>query len=118
MRPKDKGITILEVMLAFVILMIGIGFMLMSNKAYYGFREERQERQQMLFYASGQMDAVLEGQGVSYNNPPFDNYDVNTVVVDHPTNPYLQVIRVDVYKSDSPTDPEPVTIYTYRVRLE
>ena len=117
MRPKDRGMTILEVMLAFVILMIGIGFMLMSNKAYYGFREERQERQQMLFYAAGQMDAVLEGQGVSYDNPPFDNYEVDVTVTDHPTNSYLHVIRVDVYKADSPTDPDPVTIYTYRVKI-
>lgn len=118
MRHKDRGVTILEVMLAFIILTIGIGFMLLSNKAYYGFREDRQERQQMMFYAAGQMDAILEGQSVSYNNPPFDKYGVNPTVTDHSTNEYLQIIRIDVFKIDSPDDPDPVSIYTYRVKME
>ena len=118
MNRKDRGMTILEVMIAFIILTIGIGFMLMSNKAYYSFREDRQERQQMMFYAAGQMDAVLEGQIVSYNNPPFHKYDVVPTVTDHPTNDHLQIIRVDVYKIDSPEDPTPISIYTYRVKME
>ena len=118
MRHKDQGMTILEVMIAFIILTIGIGFMLMSNKAYYDFRETRQERQQMMFYAAGQMDAVLEGQSVSYSNPPFDKYGVTPTVTNHPSNEYLQIIRIDVFKIDSPNDPTPVSIYTYRVKME
>ncbi|MGI6449512.1 MAG: prepilin-type cleavage/methylation domain-containing protein [Desulfitobacteriia bacterium] len=122
MKFKDKGMTILEVVLAFLILGIGISFMLASNKAYYAFREERQERQQMLFYAAGQMDALLEGQTVSYDKPPFAQYSVHIPaplpVTGENANPYLEIIQVEVYKTDSPHDPEPVSIYTYRVKTE
>jgi len=113
MRGRDKGMTILEVVFAIMILSIAVGFMLVSNKAYYQFRQDRQERQQMLFYAAGQMEAYLEGQTVAYNSPPFDQYTVDFSV--SPVNEDLEIIRVEVKKGDSPQDPDPVSIFTYRV---
>jgi len=120
MKNKDKGMTLLEVVIAFAILSIGIGFMLMSNKAYFAFREQRQERQQMMFYAAGQMEAYLEGQTVEYLSPPFNNFEVTVFapkpVILPPANDYLEIIQIEVHKKDSPTDPEPVSIYSYRVK--
>lgn len=118
MNSRDKGMTILEVVIAFTILSIGIGFMLMSNKAYFAFREDRQERQQMLFYAAGQLDAYLENQIVEVTSPPFDKYEVTRVPPRPTENPYLEIIEIRVSKGDSPRDPEPVSMYTYRVRTE
>ena len=114
---KDKGMTILEVMMAFVILMIGVGFMMVSNKAYFAFREDRQDRQQMIYYAAGQMEALLEEKTVSFNDPPFDDYGINVSITDYPSNAYLEIVHLEVYKKGSPTDPEPVSIYTYRVKI-
>lgn len=119
MKLNDRGMTILEVVIAFTVLSIGIGFMFMSNKAYYTFREERQERQQMMFYAAGQMDALLEGVAVSYDNPPYDKYSVTipppVPVTEPEENPYLEIIQVEVSKTDSLSDP--VSIFTYRVKM-
>lgn len=116
MNRKDKGMTILEVLIAFTILSIGIGFMLMSNKAYYTFRDERQERQQMIYYAAGQVEAYLEGQAVEYNNPPFDKYQAVPEVVAHPSNDYLEIVKMEVINESSP-ESEPVVIYTYKVKV-
>lgn len=119
MDSKDRGMTILEVVIAFAILSIGIGFMLMSNKAYYAFREDRQERQQMMFYAAGQLEALLERQVVNYVDPPFANFSVRIpAAVPDQDNPYLEIIEVEVYKTDSPTDPEPISLFTYRVNID
>lgn len=115
---RDKGMTMLEVIIAFIILLIGVGFILQTNKVYFGLREDRQARQQMIYYAAGQMEALLEGETVSYNQPPFDDYGVNVTVSNHPTNSHLEIIRVEVFKNGSSTDPSPVSICTYRVRME
>ncbi|NLI91830.1 MAG: prepilin-type cleavage/methylation domain-containing protein [Peptococcaceae bacterium] len=118
MKQKDNGMTTLEVVIAFAILIIGVGFMLMSNKAYYAFREQRQERQQMIFYAAGEMEAYLEGQNVEYTSPPFDKYEVTRFPPQPTSNPYLEIIQIQVYKKDSPTNPDPVSIYSYRVKTQ
>jgi len=117
MNRRDRGMTILEVVIAFTILSIGIGFMFMSNKAYYTFREDRQERQQMLFYAAGQMEAYLEGREEErYTSPPFDKYEVEFLNEDDPTYPeYLEIIQIEVSNLTS-EDSTPVSIYTYRVK--
>lgn len=115
MKTKDRGMTILEVVISFAILSIGIGFMLMSNKAYYSFREQRQERQQMLFYAAGQMEAFLEGEIVEYTSPPFDKYEV-VRSINNSEYPYLDIISIEVTLKENGTDSEPVVLYSYRVR--
>lgn len=116
MNNKDKGMTIIEVMFAFVILFIGVTLILQSYRAYYTFREYRQDRQQMLFYAAGQLEALVEGEEVSYNQNPFDDYTVEIYSDSVPNHNYLEIVEVEVSKDGSDANQSPVSLYSYRVK--
>jgi hypothetical protein len=70
----------------------------------------------MLFYAAGQMEAYLEGQVVDYSAPPYDNYIVLRSQTRSANNSYLDIIRIEVTRSDAGPEFEPVVLYSYRVR--
>lgn len=76
----EEGMTILEVVIAITILLIGTGFVVQSNSLSYHYLGQQELRQQMVFFAAGAMEASLEGQ-----SPP--NGKFNTNYFDHTTAP-------------------------------
>lgn len=117
--PRDRGMTLLEVMLAISILLIGVGFIVKSDSVMYHYRNQREVRQQMLFYAAGQLERVLQNQpliqGSVYVNSPFNNFAVSPIspgsVIEH-----LESIGVTVSVPGIVDPRDNVTLYTYRVK--
>lgn len=113
-RSKDQGLTVLEVVIAITIFMIGIAFVLQSDVISHKYFNKGQVRQQMYFYAAGILEAEIEGVSPTADFPPFDGF--RKEVSRSNISEHLQVIHVKVFRADSPTDPEPVNLYTYRVK--
>lgn len=118
MRKPDQGMTLLEVVFAITILLIGAGFIAQSNAVTFKYRDQSTEYKQMLFYAAGQMDAIIERQSVSESDyMPFNSYDVD---VTSPFSPvevdgfedYLEKVGVEVSSSRDRS----VVIYSYRLK--
>ncbi|OLN32236.1 type IV pilus modification PilV family protein [Desulfosporosinus metallidurans] len=115
-NKREKGMTVLEVVIALSILMIGIGFLMQSDAVSYHYRDQREQRQQMLFYAAGQMEAFVQGQTVSGDHAPFSNYTVQTTVTPVTGSSHLEKVQLTVSsKSVSSYAPLPVELYGYRV---
>lgn len=79
MKDHDRGMTLIEVSIALVILLLGVGFILKSDSVSHRYLYERQLRQQMLFYAAGQLEAVIEGKEDIIDKvtvPPFSQFQV------------------------------------------
>ncbi len=121
-RSAEDGMTILEVIIAIIIFMIGITFVLQMDAVSHKHFNQGQVRQQMLFYASGVLEGVIEGLGEG-DFEEFADFDLDIDLdhglpheagAEHP-NDYLQVIKVTV---TSPSVPEPVELYTYRVNYD
>ncbi|KLU58555.1 hypothetical protein CEB3_c45710 [Peptococcaceae bacterium CEB3] len=117
----DRGMTLLEVVVAMAIFLIGIGFIMQSNAVSYRYRHMQEVRQQMIFYAAGQMEALLEHQTVSESTPPFKSFVVEHVdtpddgtLSKDPSGAYLQQIQITVSDPDVP-GLAPVSLNTYRV---
>lgn len=119
---KDKGMTLIEVSIALVILLLGVGFILKSDMVSYRYQHQRQLRQQMMFYAAGQMEALIERQDSiilgTVNQAPFNNFQVsvNKTEVTSNTTTVLEQVTVSVSLKDSQNKPEPVELTTYRLR--
>lgn len=114
MDRMDQGMTLLEVTMALVILVIGVGFVIQSDALSYRYRAEHQQRQQMLFYGAGQLEALIQGTEVEGANAPFSNYETETVITE--INPRLEEVKLTVTAPESTQPPEPVVLYTYRVK--
>lgn len=116
---NEKGMTILEVVIALTIFIIGIGFLVQSDAVSFRYRAQRELRQQMLFYAAGQTEVLLEGQTASDANSPFSNFSVQTQITEVNPQPSdkvtLEQVRLTV-TSNGVRAPEPVSIYTYRIK--
>jgi len=122
LRPKrDRGMTLLEVVFAISILLIGVTFVVKSDSSMYHYRYQGEIRQQMLFYAAGQLERALHNQpviqGSASGNPQFSNFNVEFTESDLvPSRNHLKVLRVNVSVVPLTTNsPDPVTLYTYRV---
>ena len=126
-RSAEEGMTILEVIIAIIIFMIGITFVLQMDAVSHKYFNKGQVRQQMLFYGSGVLEAAIEGLNVE-DLEGFSNFNATVerigkehekfteyVSDDDSTNDYLEVIKVTV---TSPSVSEPVEIYTYRVKFD
>lgn len=115
---SEQGMTILEVVFALTILMIGIGFLVQSDAVSYRYRAQRELRQQMLFYAAGQIEALVEKENVADASPPFRDFNVQTDMTAVNSQPAdkvtLEQVRLTVTSSGT-GNPEPVSIYTYRI---
>lgn len=110
--------TLLEVVIALAILMIGIGFLVQSDAVSFRYRSQQEQRQQMLFYAAGQMEGFVQGKDVSGDHSPFTNYTVQWVITPVEANTHLEKVKLTVTSSSSSTyAPLPVELYGYRVRI-
>lgn len=102
--PKDKGMTILEVVIAITILLIGTSFIVQSNSLSYHYLGQQELRQQMVFFAAGRMEAALEGK-TSFESAtlvsPYDKFTTN--YFDHTTDPPYTPTYDSTY--DATTDP-------------
>lgn len=116
MRKPDQGMTLLEVIFAITILLIGTTFMIQSNAATFKLRAQSTEYKQMLFYAAGQMDAVIQKKTVSEDvYLPFKSLEVDrfdSPVDDDATGTYLEKVGVEVSAPGERT----VVIYSYRLK--
>lgn len=118
-RLKDSGMTILEVVIAIAILLIGVGFVLKSNAVSYHYQAQYDQRQQMIFYASGIMEAALDNELENPAISPVNNF-VHAVniptdnAVDINSTLALKSVEVDVSDPDHP-DSQPVKLYTYKI---
>ncbi|MDA8226975.1 MAG: prepilin-type N-terminal cleavage/methylation domain-containing protein [Desulfitobacterium hafniense] len=113
-RPADHGMTLLEVVIALSILLMGVGFILQTDAVSHRYLNKAEVRQQMLFYAAGILEATIEGESPTAF-PPFDSFQADVTTTSQ-ANPYLERVEVKVYRKNSPTNPEPVRLYTYRVK--
>ncbi|AET66667.1 prepilin-type N-terminal cleavage/methylation domain-containing protein [Desulfosporosinus orientis DSM 765] len=88
MRRKEKGMTVLEVIIAITILLIGTSFVVQSNSLSYNYLKKQEIHQQMVFFAAGRMEAALEGK-TSFDSTimayPFNTF--TTTFVDHTIAP-------------------------------
>lgn len=121
MRPwRDEGMTLIEVVFAITILLIGVTFVVKSDSAMYRYRYQREIRQQMVFYAAGQLERVLQNQpviqGNASGNSQYANFNVQYTESNVPSQSKLKELKVVVsVVPDSANSPDPVTLYTYRV---
>lgn len=120
--------TILEVIIAITIFVIGVAFVLQMDAVSHKYLSKGQVRQQMLFYAAGILEAAIEG--VDMTGHGFRHFSATIEKIDHEhetfadyvhdadnenLNTYLQVIKVTV---SSPSVSDPVELYTYRVKFD
>ncbi len=116
MRKSDQGMTLLEVVFAISILLIGAAFIAQSNAVTFKYRAQSSSYKQMLFYASGQMDAIIAKQDVSESvYLPFTSYDVI------PYSPVVEVVDLEAYLEKvgvtvSVPGEGSVVIYSYRLK--
>ena len=113
-NSTDQGLTLLEVVFALSIFMIGVGFIFKSDAVAHKYFYKGQVRQQMTFYAAGLLEAQIEGIRPTVNSGPFSNFQAVIITVDQ--SAHLEKVQVKVYLTSSPTDPEPVSLFTYRVK--
>lgn len=113
-HSTDQGMTLLEVVLALSIFMMGVGFILKSDAVAHKYSYKGQVRQQMTFYAAGLLEAQIEETTPTVNSVPFSNFHADITTVDQST--HLTKVQVTVYLTSSPTDPEPVSMFTYKVK--
>lgn len=117
---RDGGMTLLEVVFAISILLIGVTFVVKSDAGMYRYRSQREITQQMFFYASGQLERLLHNhevvQGVDSGGgwpiSGFEVFETPTVEI----NAHLVSIGVTVSAPNVINPPEPITLYTYKVK--
>lgn len=115
LRKSDQGMTLIEVAFAITILLIGVGFIAKSNAVSFKFRDQSTEYKQMLFYAAGQMDAIIENQTVSESEyMPFNSYAVTSYPSEAVAGlgTYLEKVGVQVTAPGENS----VVIYSYRLK--
>lgn len=113
-HSTEQGLTLLEVILAISIFMMGVGFIIKSDAVTHKYFYKGQVRQQMMFYAAGLLEAEIEGVPVTVDFEPFNKFQAEYSRDDLSAN--LQKVQVKVYLASSPTNPEPVRLFTYRVK--
>ena len=106
--------TILEVAIALTVLLIAVGFIMQTDAVSLKHAYKSKVREQMVFYASGILEAKIEGVTPVVSNPAFADFEKSITTVE--VNPHLEKIEVKVYLRNSPTNPEPVVLSTYRVK--
>jgi len=116
LKKADQGMTLLEVVFAITILLIGASFMIQSNLVTFKLRAQSTEYKQMLFYAAGQMDAIIEKKTVLEDvYLPFKSYEVDrfsSPVDDDDVGTHLEKVGVEVSVPGERT----VVIYSYRLK--
>jgi len=119
---SDEGMTLLEVVFAISILLIGVSFIAKSDSVMYHYRNQHELRQQMLFYAAGQLEIVLQNQPAIQGkdlaeNSPFAGFQVDTITSDlDPVNAHLELVGVAVSIPQATNPPDKVALYSYRVK--
>lgn len=113
---SEKGMTVLEVAIAMTILLIGVAFIMKTDVVSHRYYNQSKIKEQMLFFASGIIEAELEGVTPTVSYPAFKDFVAETSREDVAGNDYLEKIEVKVYLQNSPTNPEPVVLSTYRVK--
>ena len=131
MNRKEEGMTILEVVIAITILLIGTSFIVQSNSLSYNYLRQQELHQQMVFFAAGRMEAVLIGQTAN-PNPLSENLEATLVPftdlpdisdslkfklngVDYDLNHYLKCFGVTV---SAPGFSDDYKMYNYKLELE
>lgn len=119
-RLRDGGMTLLEVAFAISILLIGVTFVAKSDSVMYHYRNHRELRQQMLFYAAGQLERVLQNQliiqgNLSGGDSALTNFQVDFIGPEV-VNDHLEYIGIKVSVPQTTNSPDPVTLYSYRVK--
>lgn len=112
---QDKGMTLLEVIVALSILMIGVMFVLGGNKIVFQSKAQHELRQQMFFYGAGQVEAFLELGTTLPETIPGLQADPPVVipVTDPAVDGHLEMVTVTVRSTLKPNI-EPVVIKTLR----
>jgi len=111
---QDRGMTVLEVVVAMAILMLGVVFITRGDAVAYKYRARHELRQQMLFYAAGQLEAVLQNQSLPPETQlPFSTFSASAQVTPVPGINRLEQVKLVV---TCPSVPDgQVELYTYRV---
>lgn len=118
-RHKDWGMTLLEVVFAISILLIGVTIVVKSDAGMYRYRSQREITQQMFFYAAGQLERLLHNREVIDGDESGGGWPISDFVVEDfefPINDHLDSIGVTVSAPSVKNPPEPITLYTYRVK--
>lgn len=113
---REQGMTILEVAIALTILLIGIGFIMKTDAVSHKYSHKGRVREQMFFYASGILEAQIEGVTPTVDFSPFNDFEAVVSTTPKAGNDNLELVQVRVFLRSSPTDPEPMVVSTYRVK--
>lgn len=124
-RKKDQGMTVIEVVVAITIFLIGVGFILQSDAVSQRYRARHEIRQQMIFYAAGQLEAYIENPSniknpsdfFQDNTAPFNQFTVAVSEEDMSgltTGYYPRKVTVTVTDRNN-SDIPAVSLSTYRV---
>jgi len=117
-RTED-GMTILEVVIAITILLIGTGFVVQSNSVSFHYLGQQELRQQMVFFAAGAMEVNLEGPSQDLLNGNIKATSSNVSDSDLPVGsftdlpPGLSAFKVTASVVNSPGI-DNVEMYSYR----
>lgn len=121
MSRKEEGMTILEVVLAITILLMGTTFIVQSNYLSNRYLKEQQLRQKMVFFAAGRMEAALEGDIKEF---PLENLVAKPVLPDvslkltgddYNLNSYLSCFGVEVSVLGS--SDHKIRMYNFKLEL-
>ena len=117
-RKKDQGMTVIEVVVAITIFLIGIGFILQSDAVSQRYRARHEIRQQMIFFAAGQLEAYIENPSDFFrdNTTPFNQFNVAISEEDMSglsTGYYPRKVTVTVTDRNN-SDIPAVSLSTYR----
>lgn len=117
---RDRGMTLLEVVFAISILLIGVAFLVKTDSAKYRYQSQHEITQQMFFYAAGQLERLLQNQEVIQGVNSGADFPIKGFVVvslsPEEVNDHLESIGVTVFAPHASNPPEPITLYTYRVK--
>jgi len=86
MTRKDEGMTILEVVMAVTILMMGVVFILKGDAVSYHYRAQQELHQQLVFFAAGCIEVALgiQDDKSALAKPPVPPNNIIVVNYDYP----------------------------------
>lgn len=123
---SDKGMTVLEVTIAIILLLISVTYIMRSNFFAYRYTAQIDVQQQLAFYAQGKLEAALIDPSQSFvdsivdTSPPYNTFSLvpppdGRTSYDLPVSDNQHLQKIEITAQSSLENIEPVTLITYRL---